>query len=1369
MKSIYILLISAVTALHAQTFSKTASINCQSQSCQSAMVDGDTMYASAWSNAGTFTYNGASIGGAVYSTWNDGLGGSCGGTSSNIGVTRLNGIDFSTPSNGSYTTVNCMTSFGTGASNAWPPATSGTCSATHTNGCSWKSTGFISYNGCLYLHVFRQDAGNNAALDGSIVKSCDAGATWANPVHLGSPNANGDAPTGPGSADYPANILFPAIGPTDGSGNIRGRMNFVNFCKDETVSCPSIDNNATYIYAILTNGNFAGGGLMRWTKSTFVNLNPSGISYYKCPGYATTVCDGTSSGSWDSNVANATVIGNMGDGANPHAVWDASKSLYIAVGFNGLNGSIYLDTAPHVWGPWTPGGSGTWNPTPNPTCTGGGCSVFPGIVMPTLEAASSTVTNFDITTDSSDILGSGSVYHYKFSMTVPAASTSGSPIAFTGKVALKGKVHALGGFATSTLALSVVGTSPTQAAFAYTAPNSSPCTVQVSESNTLAPLVHDVDSTLFTGANTDDRAGGLSNGTARIFILGKRAVEAHSGINYSRALQANTTHYYRVACGSAVATGSFSTLNIPIGNTFNEVPPVNPTTGLTVNPTFPTNTSTLVIDPFTGIAAKRATLPLDNTHSGTIPNPTQLYSGGRRTMCGPNLVGPGPGYMCMFPVLGGYSPSVYYYIPSTGEIRFLGKYSPRGGLDPSDSLNIFVGLSASDAGGPFPEFRKSVYTGDFSNQAADHSLDVTTVNLTPGNSWQTMINAYDSSLVGCGNADVQGAYALMECHAAGGQDSYGYMAVIDMGDKLPLGSCSDCMSVIAATKVYANPETRWCAVHSGTMVPSTPLVFMEPHSMDLDHDPAPASAVGLGPYRVSLTAGVSNTDTTFLVSGEPQARWDATEPYLQDAAIGDVFLNRTSGERVLITGKTGSTWTVTRHLGATTATSYSSGAFFEATCANDVNGKWFDRWWSFLTDPTASTALGYLAETISWGGHEDAMPNGRVQEKDVSFGPIMSMLALGGIPLTAQLTTNPTFAGVEGFAFGNTYSDYPSYHQVNASADNLKWFLDEPTYFGASQQGPGATSLGGSLYKYDVGTDWITTLHRKQLTTITSVGRYAAVDISSPATGNVIGTTSADNFKYCVAAAANECRTGSVAGDVYINMPGVISAVCSGTEGPETYTLCLTDLAQGQGAYQFGVTPNTVARPSGFTGVGAGFTRKVSYGFAGIKLLDKLFKSTPDGLWGFLDTKDEATGEEVATYMLKLPPMPTTLDPLDRSTFVRVPVAITTPSGLGIARAAVEFGYVEYGTSTQHYCTSRAEACLATAATVTDATPFYFATTEASATASALSCSTSCTVMLPLLPLRVAYWKVKFYDSGGSFVQDGPSGVAMEGGATVLP
>ena len=127
--------------------------------------------------------------------------------------------------------------------------------------------------------------------------------------------------------------------------------------------------------------------------------------------------------------------------------------------------------------------------------------------------------------------------------------------------------------------------------------------------------------------------------------------------------------------------------------------------------------------------------------------------------------------------------------------------------------------------------------------------------------------------------------------------------------------------------------------------------------------------------------------------------------------------------------------------------------------------------------------------------------------------------------------------------------------------------------------------------------------------------------------------------------------------------------------------------------------------------------------------------------------------------MAKLPPF-TIDDSVDRTTFVRAPISITTPAGLGIATATVEFGYLEQGATADHYCTSRREACVVVDSTVTDATPFYFKTTD---TYTKAPCASSCTITLPVLPSHVAYYQVKFYDAAGTFVQNGASGVAIEG------
>src|SRR5580693_3658283 len=71
----------------------------------------------------------------------------------------------------------------------------------------------------------------------------------------------------------------------------------------------------------------------------------------------------------------------------------------------------------------------------------------------------------------------------------------------------------------------VSGTTATQAVVTYTAPDTSACSLAVSETadgrgNPQAPLIHDVDPTLFPGANQDSRAGNTGSGPQRVFVIG---------------------------------------------------------------------------------------------------------------------------------------------------------------------------------------------------------------------------------------------------------------------------------------------------------------------------------------------------------------------------------------------------------------------------------------------------------------------------------------------------------------------------------------------------------------------------------------------------------------------------------------------------------------------------------------------------------------------------------------------------------------------------------------------------------------------------------------------------------------------------------
>ena len=88
---------------------------------------------------------------------------------------------------------------------------------------------------------------------------------------------------------------------------------------------------------------------------------------------------------------------------------------------------------------------------------------------------------------------------------------------------------------------------PAQLLIDVTAPDgTNPIKVECSESATYSPLIHDVDSALFTGSNLDTRPGAFGasrGGTHRVFICGTKTVQtANDGVKYSRAAQQSTLH-----------------------------------------------------------------------------------------------------------------------------------------------------------------------------------------------------------------------------------------------------------------------------------------------------------------------------------------------------------------------------------------------------------------------------------------------------------------------------------------------------------------------------------------------------------------------------------------------------------------------------------------------------------------------------------------------------------------------------------------------------------------------------------------------------------------------------------------------------------
>jgi hypothetical protein len=150
------------------------------------------------------------------------------------------------------------------------------------------------------------------------------------------------------------------------------------------------------------------------------------------------------------------------------------------------------------------------------------------------------------------------------------------------------------------------------------------------------------------------------------------------------------------------------------------------------------------------------------------------------------------------------------------------------------------------------------------------------------------------------------------------------------------------------------------------------------------------------------------------------------------------------------------------------------------------------------------------------------------------------------------------------------------------------------------------------------------------------------------------------------------------------------------------------------------------------------------YGFENNELL-------PDNSW-ILYRQEWLNYQRPEMWMAKNLPYPSP-DAVNRGTFVPVSVNLTSPTGLGVTNAVIEFGYQEYGAPQLINCTTRNDACIATASTVTPGNqPFYFA----SENPAGASCASGCTIAIPAISQRVLYYQVTYRAANNTVLSSDP-------------
>lgn len=914
-----------------------------------------------------------------------------------------------------------------------------------------------------------------------------------------------------------------------------------------------------------------------------------------------------------------------------------------------------------------------------------------------------------------------------------------------------------------------------QITLSYTAPDASVCTIEVSEDPSYSPVVNDVNASLFTGANSDDRTGSLGAGTTSRQVLigtiqnpaGTISNLAGDSKRYGRALQPVTTHYIRVTCGTHTGTGSIATKNIPLGLARGDEQPMASAGTYAFPSIHATDRTQTIIDPNTGIKLRKLSQPGEDTTGGEIDF---LASGApwpfaQSTITDSHGV---QGYLATMPTGGG---STRLYFVTETESRFLG--TPRcasltgipttylgvknGGAKFGTNPTQLFAIMGDNSGNAHVVMCQLPASGDTyydSSVAADTFASCTWSDRTPSPNHLTKLFqdfaaldsrgfTFDATKFAIGSQQwTQGKY-LCTVNFRGNQDTYAWLAAIDTSTN-PATVTGLTPQYQAGAASGAN-SARWCGIHT-----AHPIIDPPNHAKLSWTSKTPnGSGVTLWMTALSGAMDASQTTVTFTTNTPTDSTTSDTAPYNIQAG-DEVYLDsQGANQEIGILGSfvSGTTWNITRGTGGTSAKTHADAAPVQMGCrahrTSDATAVG-PNWWDFVNDPhgadtTGTYYISQLANNTTYAGHEGFANGTGIAEGgwEMFIGPAMTNNT------TFNNSDSPSFAGQAKSGSGDSWQKHAgAAQQTNAdSTQGTRWGADAFCLDADNELSPSSlTNITGSLWKYASTFYWANgaavLASRKKLAMLALNGTHPLLDISSTATGDVILGTSGDNYKYCVANAVNECRTGSAVGDIYINAPGITGSSTCG-DGSQTGNWALTSIlcfghpaAYGGSIIQLGIVDaNSTGK----------WNRALTQGLQPYKLMNKSSDAhqTPDGKWMMFPSYDGFGAAHEGIWLAKVPIWPG-YDGINRNDFYQKPITVSAVGGA--TEALIEFGY-----DPNFYCTSRSEVCVSAASN----NPYFFA----SESFTAVSCSSGCTINIPVIPNRVVYYRIKWRDSGHSVVQ----------------
>lgn len=525
----------------------------------------------------------------------------------------------------------------------------------------------------------------------------------------------------------------------------------------------------------------------------------------------------------------------------------------------------------------------------------------------------------------------------------------------------------------------------------------------------------------------------------------------------------------------------------------------------------------------------------------------------------------------------------------------------------------------------------------------------------------------------------------------------------------------------------------------------------------------------LGATEASILA--ADTATHLAKTGASGRKW------LQDIQVGDMLLhynasanNYKSSEYMQVISKTGSgpgmtlvLWrggglktlqndstTETSQLAPQTHTGRGRKllAWMEYTTSNGFYPKYYVNYLSSALGPAGGERLDFSP------GHGQI----RLGASVGSAGNNNYGISLGDFATVRRFESLPAFTVPQDVKFhgrqgqNNLISESHVTYVDGAGAGNkYDYMIDGRPWNGYTGSPPdGSAPISGTtgVYKWAAatwGAQTYTTLYPKHLPTMARAQKRVIRSISGP--GSSI--TDATTYTFCYAFVAGECRATSVAGDFYMSVPRVttVSSVAqsSGADASASYDMAFTHTTSVMSKYT-----QTLLTPLS-TGTA---TRALTSGFDNYRVEDsyKNWSVTSTGTTGVGRTRG-LEGVKSEVFTVEMPPI--SLDSWDRTRYI--PMQIGVRAFPGANQAAIEFGYAKYGnpSSGQYYCMDRLDACR-TKATPTDTNPFDFGVETVSAT----SCTSGCTIDVPVVGNRILYYRVKYYNSG-SLVSTGAQQVMV--------